>query len=205
VPKTVSLAVQFKLHDREFQPLAGIPVRLVFGTPDWQSPTAGHSFVTDSAGEAQFTTPAVLDRQTRWVNIGFTPLSIPRRTDHLMIAAELPRTFSNAGETKTIQWLYLMSVWRFSDGRCSTYDITGVLRRDERGNFSSRVPRSPIDPSNALHVSEMAEEFDTRIAYQSSDFTLHPDPEDPSGNRWTLSLKYKVYARALIMGEEAPA
>src|SRR6266849_5658781 len=113
--------------DHENQPLAGIPLRLVFGTPDWQSPTAGHSFVTDAAGEAQFTAEATLNRETRWVHIGFTPLSIPRRTDRLTIAAEPPRTFSAAGETKTIPWLYILNVWRFADGQCSTYDITAIF------------------------------------------------------------------------------
>jgi hypothetical protein len=49
----VALDVSFKMIDVENRPLPGVPVRLVFGAgADWQSPNAGHRFVTDAKGEA---------------------------------------------------------------------------------------------------------------------------------------------------------
>src|SRR3984957_14911253 len=38
---TVPLDVELKVTDEDYHPLAGVPVRLVFGTRDWQAPDAG--------------------------------------------------------------------------------------------------------------------------------------------------------------------
>src|SRR4051794_25678883 len=67
--------VELKLTDKEYQPLPGVPLRVVLGTADWQSPNAGTRIVTAEDGTARFTTEGVIDRRWKFVNIGFTPFS----------------------------------------------------------------------------------------------------------------------------------
>ena len=51
----VPLDVTFKLTDLDYKPVAGAPVRIVFGSDlDWQAPNAGRRFVTDAKGEHRF-------------------------------------------------------------------------------------------------------------------------------------------------------
>jgi hypothetical protein len=104
---TVPLDVEFKLTDREYRPLAGVPLRLVLGIEDWQAADAGVRIVTGEDGAARFTTQAVIDRRWQCTNVGFTPFSIPKRVDHISIAAELqfvvPR---KEGEDTIHHWLY---------------------------------------------------------------------------------------------------
>ena len=64
--QTVPVDVAFKMTELEKpdRPLAGVPVRPVLGeVANWQGPTAGHRFVTDARGEAQFTVAGVVDRR----------------------------------------------------------------------------------------------------------------------------------------------
>ena len=51
-----SLDVEFKLTDDQYQPLPGVPLRLVLGVADWQAPEAGrgksaHSRTTEDRGQ----------------------------------------------------------------------------------------------------------------------------------------------------------
>jgi hypothetical protein len=76
--QTVPVDVAFKMTELEKpdRPLAGVPVRLVLGEMfNWQGLTAGHRFVTSLWPE--------------WAPYAMTGLSFPRRSDHVMIAAEL--------------------------------------------------------------------------------------------------------------------
>ena len=86
---TVPLDVELKVTDEEYHPLAGVPVRLVFGLPDWQAPDAGIRVVSGDDGTVKFTTQAVIERRWSSSNIGFTPFRMPFRADHLSLAAEL--------------------------------------------------------------------------------------------------------------------
>src|ERR1700744_2923463 len=86
---TVPLDVELKVTDQDYHPLAGVPVRLVFGGPDWQGPDGGGEGGTPDARSAKLTAPAVIDRRWSSVNIGFTPLRMPVRVDHLSLAAEM--------------------------------------------------------------------------------------------------------------------
>lgn len=114
---TVPLDVEFKLTDREYRPLAGVPLRLVLGIEDWQAAGAGVRIVTGEDGAARFTTQAVIDRRWQWTNVGFTPFSIPKRVDHISIAAELqfavPR---KEGEDTIHHWLYTAEIYRYPGG-----------------------------------------------------------------------------------------
>jgi hypothetical protein len=103
----VPVDVDFKLTDEDYHSLAGVPVRLVFGTPDWQAPDAGIRIVTDENGMARFTARAAVARRWGSTNIGFTGFSMPHRGDHLAVAAELAFVLPkrDGGET-AFHWLY---------------------------------------------------------------------------------------------------
>src|SRR5580658_5128513 len=102
--QTVPIGVDFTLLDVKdpynppYPPLAGETVRLVLGqSPDWQNPDAGHKFVTDEKGEAHFTMDGLLDPVWRWRNVGFTPLSMPVKGEHMKIGVELLHTIPVEG------------------------------------------------------------------------------------------------------------
>ncbi len=45
----MALDVELKLTDEDYRPLSGVPLRLVFGTGDWQALDAGIRIVTAPA------------------------------------------------------------------------------------------------------------------------------------------------------------
>lgn len=134
--QTVQMDVEFKVTDREHRPLAGRPVRLVLGEKNYPDPQSGHRFVTDAKGEARFTTPAVLERQTTSTNFGITPIRIPRRVDYLAIGVELEHVVPMDGQQVTVHWLYGMDIKRFANGQCSSYGIMKIFDRDAQGRFT---------------------------------------------------------------------
>src|SRR4051812_29578947 len=88
----VSLDVTFKLTDLDYKPLAGVPVRVVFGSdPDWQKGDAGHRLITDGKGEARWTQEAVLtDRMRKHpTNFASSLVSVPESTQYLRVGAEM--------------------------------------------------------------------------------------------------------------------
>jgi len=84
-----TFGVELKFTDENYRPLSGEPIRLVFGPKGSQAPDAGVRVVTTQDGTAQFATQALVDRRWIFVNIGFTPLGMPLRADHLAIALAL--------------------------------------------------------------------------------------------------------------------
>src|SRR5262245_55768342 len=61
-PATV--AVRFKLTNLEYQPIAGVKVRLILGRAgDWQAKDAGDVFVTDANGEHRIETHLPLEQR----------------------------------------------------------------------------------------------------------------------------------------------
>ena len=114
---TVPLDVELKVTDHDYKPLAGVPVRLVFGLPDWQSPDAGVKVVTGDDGIVKFTADAVIERRWSSVNVGFTPLRMPVRVDHLSLAAELVFTMpKREGGDVDHRFLYSAYIERLSGG-----------------------------------------------------------------------------------------
>jgi hypothetical protein len=145
---TVPLAVEFKLTDDQYQPLSGVPVRLVFGGKDWQGPNAGVRIVTGEDGTAHFTAQAVIDRRWHFTNVGFTPLSVPSRVDHLALAIELAfATPRRDGDDLVHHWLYTADIDRLSDGDCSTYDLDKVYAAGPDGAFTQLVGENAAGPN----------------------------------------------------------
>lgn len=184
--ETVQLDVAFKLTDQDYHPLAGVPVRLVFGTRDWRAPDAGIRIVTDKDGSARFTTPAVVGRRWSSVNIGFTGLSMPFRADHLAVAAELvyvvPR---REGGDAEYRWLYTADIDRLPDGDCSTDDLDRVYAAGADGRFSQLVGRNAAGPNFDGRIDGWAV---SSAGYRMWDYMLSRVATAGGGTTWHLRL-----------------
>src|SRR2546430_16287545 len=90
--QNVTLDVTFKLTDPDYRPLAGVPVRIVFGTEkDWQSKDAGRKIITDAKGVARFTAPVTLARRAmkKPTNFVSSLVNVPQPVDSLRVGAEM--------------------------------------------------------------------------------------------------------------------
>jgi hypothetical protein len=183
---TVPLDVELKLTDEEYQPLADVPVRLVFGIREWQAADAGVRIVTGKDGTANFTTKAVVDRRWNFSNIGFTPFSVPFRADHISIAAELAFVMPKRdAEDAVHHWLYTADIDRLPDGDCSTSDLDRVYEAGPDGRFTKLVGSNASGPNFDGLVDGWKL---TGAGYKLWQFMLEPK-EDGAGNKsWRLKL-----------------
>jgi hypothetical protein len=145
---TVPLGVELKLTDDAYRPLPGEPLRLVFGSTDWQAPDAGVKVVTAEDGTARFSSLAVIGRRWSFTNIGFTPFSMPFRADHIAIAVELPFVMPRKeGDDVVHHWLYTADIDRLPDGDCSTDDLDRVYEAGSDGAFTKLVGSNAAGPN----------------------------------------------------------
>jgi hypothetical protein len=190
--QTVAVDVSFQMTEleRPDRPLAGVPVRLVVGeVADWQGPDAGHRFVTGPEGDAKFTVDGVVDRRWNMVPYGMTGLSFPKRSDHVMIAAELEQLIPTAGgEYRHFQWLYTLDLDCYTTDSCATSDITEVYTRDAKGRFTVRGQRESSGPRlpGGLKMPELGGMVLTGPGYKAADFFL--SPAGPDRKRWRVKL-----------------
>lgn len=179
----VAIDVVFKLTDLDYQPLANVPVRIVFtAEKDWQSPGAGQRIVTDAKGEARLSQTVVLDQRLlkKPTNFVSSLFSTPQKTDHLVVAAEL--------EYMGHHWLYTVEVFHFPDGD----DLLGefaVYTRDDRGRFARKAERRGSD----WVMADLQGLVATTPGYEPWNFSLQPDP---TRKRWTFQLAFKRFPPA---------
>ncbi|GLR90779.1 hypothetical protein [Bradyrhizobium iriomotense] len=184
---TVPLDVELKLTDQDYKPLAGVPVRLVFGTSDWQVPNAGTRVVTTDDGTARLTAQAVIDRRWNFSNIGFTPFSMPFRADHLFLAAELEFIIPRRNGADAVhQFLYTADIDRMPDGDCSTLDLDKVYEAGPDGRFTRLVGSNAAGPN----FDGMIEGWRLESAgYRMWDSMLTPVKDELTGtSKWHLKL-----------------
>jgi hypothetical protein len=179
---TVTLDVEFKLTDRDYHPIAGVPLRLVLGAEDWQAPEAGIRIVTNEDGGARFTTQSVVDRTWRMVNVGSTPIAIPVRVDHIAIAAELERILPGKDGDVSHRWLYTADIYRYADGDCSTDDLDGIYEAGPNGRFTRLLGEGAAGPNFKIEIGGL---ILSGAGYKLWDFML--SPEDADGH-WHLKL-----------------
>jgi hypothetical protein len=178
----VLLDVHFRLTDLDYRPIAGAPVRVAFDDDaDWRRPDAGHAFVTDANGEGRFTARVALGTRLRKMPTNFVGslVSLPQRTKHLRVAAEL--------DWSTFRWRYAVDVYHFPKSGDSLLDGFSVFARDERGWFTREARRA----GGGWYLPELGGLALTAPGHEPADFTLAPDASDPSGNRWTLRLAFR--------------
>jgi hypothetical protein len=199
--QTVPIGVDFTLLDVKdpynppYPPLAGETVRLVLGqSPNWQNHDAGHKFVTDEKGEAQFTMDGLID--THWTarNIGFTPLVMPVRAEHMQIATELEHRIplEKAGEFKTFRWVLTMDLDCLPDGRCSTVGFMGIYTPDVQGRFTKALQRQ--GGTESWKVPELNDQVIWGMRYQVADFLMTTSTDEPK--KRTLKFAIKRLPRA---------
>lgn len=177
----VPLAVQFKLTDLDYKPIAGVDVRVAFGPdPAWQAPDNGTRFVTDKAGEFKFTASIVVDPQMKKMPTNFMDSLTARAqpTDHLRVAAELPWA--------DFRWVYVVDLWRFhSDGTILNEGIS-IFSRDDAGRFSREAKRK----DGGWLIADLKGLALTTSPYDTWENMLDPG-DDPKSPRWTLKLGFK--------------
>jgi hypothetical protein len=182
----VTLDVDVKLTDREYRPLSGVPVRLVLGFEDWQGAEAGTRLITGEDGGAVFTTQAVIDRRWRWSNIGFTPLSMPARVDHLSLAAELEFAIpQKEGGDSLRHWLYTAEIYRHSNGDCRTDDLDRIYEAGADGRFTNLLGSGATGPNFQMMLDGW---ILTGAGYKLWEFMLSPDEGDTTGKHWHLRM-----------------
>lgn len=194
--ETVTLEVDFKLTDRDYHPLAGVPLRLVFGAGDWQAPAAGTRIVTDAEGTAHFTTEAVVDRRWHWSNVGFTPLSMPSRVDHIAVAAELEVAVPRRDGGETVHhWLYTADIDRFRDGDCATDDLDEIYEAGPDGRFTRLLGSGASGPNFAMRLDGFMLHG---AGYRMWNYLLAPDAGDATGKRWRLRLGLMRFPKPIL-------
>lgn len=176
--QTVPLDVSFMLTDLGNKPLAGVPVRIVFGSDQgWERANVGRRIVTDAKGEAHFTAPVVIDKKLRKMPTNFVDslFSMPKQTDHLLVAAEM--------EYAGFHWLYVVEVARFAGGDTMLDDFF-VRTRDAHGDFTHVVR----EDNQGWKMPELGGLVLTGPGYQPSDFLLE---HNTAKNQWKLHLAFK--------------
>jgi hypothetical protein len=93
-----AVEVRFRPTDLEYEPLAGVPVRLVLGPREGEGPR----FVTDERGEHRFAARAVIRARWRKLPTSFwlSLVTLPQRTDQLAVAAG-STTSASRGSTRS--------------------------------------------------------------------------------------------------------
>lgn len=181
--ETVSLDVTFRLTDPEYRPIAGVPVRVTFGSDrDWQAPGAGTRITTGANGEARFTARVELEHRKvkRPTNFVSSLVASPEPAAFVRVAAEMPWA--------DFRWLYTIDVYRFADGDCML-EGSDVYSADERGAFTRRAVRDP--KGGGLLIADLKGLALTKPGYEAWEYRLARDPAGAGGERWSLAVSFK--------------
>jgi hypothetical protein len=181
----VSLTVTFKLTDPNYQPLAGVPIRLVFPCDkNWQDPDSGYRFVTDANGEGHVTAQVVIDRRWRKMASNYigSLIGLPMLTDHLAAGAEM--------QYMDHHWVYINNSVLFPEGTCMR-EYFSVYTRDEKGRFS----RKAIETNNGWIIKDLNGLMISNPGFDVWDYALD---HDESSRNWTLKLAFKKFPPAVM-------
>ena len=189
--ETITLEVTLKLTDSDYKPLPRQSVRLAFSGQDWHSPTAGQRVVTDAKGEAHLSAVVQIDHQIQSQNVGFTPLSLPVDTDHLLIAAEMERILPLDGHDYTFHWLYTENIFRYPGGSTSGGYIDVVYSKGPDGRFNKRLDPNLNNVDMAQRTDPEQRAIGSDQGYVPTDFGLERHVDDKGHPTWTLSLGFK--------------
>ena len=192
VASMATIQVHFKLTDKDYHPLPGVPLRIVLGAKDWQSPEAGTRLVTDEKGQAEFTTASIIDKRVVWDNVGFTPFSLPRRVDHLALAAELETVLPQKdGDDVTHHWLYTAEIYHYPGDDCSTDGLEKIYDAAADKRFTTRLGEG-VGPNFKMMVGGLVL---SGMHYKLWDYRLSA-PE--ASTHWNLLLGLMRMPKAVI-------
>jgi hypothetical protein len=194
----VNFHVQFKLVDDDNKPIAGVPLRFVIGVPNWnadgwRAPNTGVRIVTDKDGAARFTTEGAIDRTWTWVNLGFTPFSMPVRVHHAGVGFEVERVLPSRQGDITHRWFYTADINRHSNGDSSTDDLDRIYEVGPDGRFTRLLAKSVSSPQSVIAVDGL---MLRGSGYNLADFAL--DPVGDGTKEWTLTLALKQHPKPVL-------
>jgi hypothetical protein len=143
----------------------------------------------------------VISRRWGSTNIGFTPLRMPHRADHIAIALELPYVIPRReGGEATHQFLYVARIDRLPDGSCSTDDLDGVYEAAADGAFTKIIGSNAAGPnfSGTIDGWQLSS-----AGYKLSDFMLERPEDDEAGMTprdkiWRLKLGVIRFPKPVI-------
>jgi hypothetical protein len=182
--RQVPLAVTFKLTDPDYQPLAGVPIRLLFCCDkNWQDPDSGYRFVTDANGEGHVTAQVVLDRRWRKMDSNYigSLIGLPMLTDHIAAGAEM--------EYMGYHWVFVVNSVLFPEGTCMQ-EYFSVYTRDDQGRFT----RKAVETNNGWIIKDLNGQMIGSPGFDVWDYSLD---HDESGRNWTLKLAFKKFPPAV--------
>jgi hypothetical protein len=187
VERTVPIDIAFKLVDDQNVPVPGASLRIVAGVPDWDAdgwrgPDAGVRIVTGADGTARFKTDGVVDRRWRWEPVGFTPIRVPVRVDHLGVGFEVARVLPTRHGDVTKHWFYTTEIWRYVDGTSGTFDMDRVYEAGSDGRFTKLLAKSVSSPDSVIMIDGLAL---SGSGYRLADFTLGPAAD---AKTWSLRI-----------------
>lgn len=194
----VKFHVQLKLVDDDNKPVAGVPLRLVIGIPNWdadgwQKPDAGVRIVTDKDGAARFTTDGIVDPTWTWVNLGFTPFSMPVRVRHAGIGFEVVRVLPSKSGDVTYRCFYTADIDRRGNGDSSTDDLDRVYEAGPDGRFTKLLGKDVSAPQSVIQKDGL---MLAGSGYNLADFAL--DPVGDGAKEWTLMLALKQHPKPVL-------
>jgi len=194
----VKFHVQFKLVDDDNKPVAGVPLRLVIGVPNWNAdgwrwPDTGVRVVTDKDGAAHFTTEGIVDPTWTWVNLGFTPFSMPVRVRHAGIGFEVMRVLPSKNGDATYRWFYTADINRRGNGDSSTNDLDRVYEAGPDGRFTRLLAKDVSAPQSVIQKNGLVL---AGSGYNLADFAL--DPVGDGTKEWTLTLALKQHPKSVL-------
>jgi hypothetical protein len=176
----VSLDVDFRLTDLDYQPIRGANVRLVFGDEPWRQPaSAGAAFTTGPDGDARLTVQTTIDKRLKKLPTNFVDslTSLPKETDHLTVGAELGYA--------AFRWLYIVDMFRFPQGGDVSDGLSSLYSRDGQGRFSRKASYD----GRAWKIADLNGMPLTTAGHDVYDFRLQP--KAGATNAWTLKLAFK--------------
>jgi hypothetical protein len=137
----------------------------------------------------------VVDRRWHFVNIGFTPFSMPTRVDHVALAVELPFVVpTRDGGEIAHRWLYTADIDRLSGGDCATSDLDKVYEAAPDGRFSRLVGSNAAGPDFDGLVDGWKL---TSAGYKLWQFML--EPGEGGGKPWRLTLGLMQKPKPVLM------
>ena len=199
-PARVSLHIALRLTDKSNKPIAGMPIRIVAGIPDWDAgdwrgPDAGVRAITGADGTAALTTNGIVDRRWVWEPVGFTPLSIPVQIYHTGVGFEVAEVLPSRHGDVVHHFFYTAEVDRYADGTSGTLDLDRLYEAGPNRRFTHLLGTGVSSPQSVITIDGLAL---SGAGYRLSDFELDPMGDAGSAKQWNIRLMLRQFPKPVL-------